>query len=189
MAAGSPSRLATWCCAERARTTGEVLGPRPRREILSWLRPGIPLGGWRGAGDAGASAEGERLRRALGADGPRRVPGLAPNCRTRASGAGPAAKSRSSTTTSTVRTGRWGSRRRIHLPGWPSSERTRRAGCADVTCSAVWFTSTTELHERHLRTLHGAVSSESRKGRAPVARLPVWRRRRETATTLRPRHP
>jgi Integrase core domain len=38
--------------------------------------------------------------------------------------------------------------------GWPSSERTSRAGCADVACSAVWFARTTELHERPLRTLH-----------------------------------
>jgi hypothetical protein len=55
--------------------------------------------------------------------------------------------------TSTVRTERSGLRRRIHLPGWPSSERTRQAGCADVTCSTVSFTSTSELHERPLRTL------------------------------------
>jgi putative transposase len=31
-----------------------VLGPRPRRQILPRLRRGVPLGGLRGAGDAGA---------------------------------------------------------------------------------------------------------------------------------------
>jgi hypothetical protein len=89
MAAGSPSRLAPGAGAGRARTIGKVLGSRPGREILPRLRPGIPLRGWRGAGGAGASAEGERVRRTMGPRRPRRVPGLAPDCRTRASGAGP----------------------------------------------------------------------------------------------------
>jgi putative transposase len=40
--------------------------------------------------NAGASAEGERLRRTMDPHRPRRVPGLAPDCRTRASRAGPA---------------------------------------------------------------------------------------------------
>ena len=43
---------------------------------------------------------------------------------------------------------------------------TRRAGCADVTCSAVWFTSTTELHERPLRTLHALRPGSGWVGRA-----------------------
>jgi hypothetical protein len=51
-------------------------------------------------------------------------------------------------TTSTVRTGRWGSKRRIDLLGWPSSVRIDKAGCVDVTCSAVSFMSTSKLHER-----------------------------------------
>jgi hypothetical protein len=74
MAAGSPSRLAPGAGAGRARTIGKVLGSRPGREILPRLRPGIPLRGWRGAGGAGASAEGERVRRTMGPRRPRRVP-------------------------------------------------------------------------------------------------------------------
>jgi putative transposase len=37
----------------------------------------VPLGGWPGADDAGPGTQGERVRRALGPDGARRVPGLA----------------------------------------------------------------------------------------------------------------
>ena len=49
----------------------------------------FPLGGCRGAGDARPGAPGERLRGAVGAHRPHRVLGLAPYCRTWASGAGP----------------------------------------------------------------------------------------------------
>jgi hypothetical protein len=73
----------------RARTTPALPAPRPGRQVLPQLRRGVPLGGWRGAGDAGAGSQSERVRRALGVDGPRRVPGLAAGCRTWPSGAGP----------------------------------------------------------------------------------------------------
>jgi len=49
----------------------------------------VPLRGCRGALDARAGAQGERVRGALGADGPRRVPGLAADRQPRPSGAGP----------------------------------------------------------------------------------------------------
>ena len=75
--------------AGRARTTGALPAPRPRREVLPRLRRRVPLRGRRGAGDAGAGAQGERVRGALGPHGPRRVPGLAADRRPRPPGAGP----------------------------------------------------------------------------------------------------
>jgi hypothetical protein len=62
---------------------------RSRREVLPELRRCVPLRGCRGAVDARAGAQGERVRGALGADGPNRVLGLAADREPRPSGAGP----------------------------------------------------------------------------------------------------
>jgi hypothetical protein len=63
--------------ARGAGTTHALPAARSRREVLPELRRGVPLRGCRGAVDARAGAQGERVRGALGADGPHRVPGLA----------------------------------------------------------------------------------------------------------------
>ena len=75
--------------AWRARSAGTLRAARPGRQVLPQLRCGVPGGGRRGARDPGESAQGERVRRALGADRPRRVPGLAADRRPRPPRAGP----------------------------------------------------------------------------------------------------
>jgi hypothetical protein len=56
---------------------------RPGREVQSQLRRRVPLRGCRGAVDARAGAQGQRVRGALGAHRPRRVSGLAADRRPR----------------------------------------------------------------------------------------------------------
>jgi putative transposase len=65
------------------RPAGVLPAPRSGRQVLPQLQRGVPLGGWRGPSDAGAGTQGELVRRALGADGPCRVPGLAADRRPR----------------------------------------------------------------------------------------------------------
>jgi hypothetical protein len=71
-----------------AGRTAARCAARPGREVLSQLGRRVPFRGCRGAVGARAGAQGERLRGALGADGPRRVPGLAADPQPRPSGAG-----------------------------------------------------------------------------------------------------
>src|SRR5918996_4047360 len=63
--------------AGRTGPTGSLRAARSGREVLPQLRRCVPPGRCQGDGDARAGAQGERVRGALGADGPRRVPGLA----------------------------------------------------------------------------------------------------------------
>jgi anaerobic selenocysteine-containing dehydrogenase len=79
-------------------TTGAFPAPRPGRDVLPKLQRRVPLRGCPGASDAGAGADRERGRRAVGRHRPCRVPGLA-GC-----------------WAGTVPTGRSGSRRRTDPP-------------------------------------------------------------------------
>ena len=76
--------------AGRTGPTGSLRAARSGREVLSQLRRRVLLRGWRGAGDPCPGAQSERLRGALGADGPCRVPRLAPDRRPWPPRAGPA---------------------------------------------------------------------------------------------------
>jgi putative transposase len=62
---------------------------RPGRQVLPQLRCGVPGGGRRDARDPTEGAQGERVREALGANRPRRVPRLAADRRPRPPRAGP----------------------------------------------------------------------------------------------------
>jgi hypothetical protein len=71
-----------------SRTAVAVSGSRSGCEVHPRLRRRLLFGGNRGACDAGAGAQRQRLRRALDPHGAGRVPGLATDCGTRAPGAG-----------------------------------------------------------------------------------------------------
>jgi hypothetical protein len=74
---GHPAGSQPSAGAGRTGTAGALPGPRPRREVLSWLRRGVQVGGWPDPLHTGAVAQSERLCRTLGPNGSGRVPRLA----------------------------------------------------------------------------------------------------------------
>jgi hypothetical protein len=110
-----------------SRTAVAVPGSRSGCEVHPCLRRRLLFGGNRGACDAGAGAQRQRLRRALDPHGAGRVPGLVTDYGTRAPGAG-APGSTSPTTTTTVPTGRSDWSRRIHPPTEGGPRRPTKQG-------------------------------------------------------------
>jgi hypothetical protein len=140
----------------RTRLRRHGLDPAPRRAATTWrafLRhqaAGIVASDLlyrRGALDAPAGAEGERVCGALGADGPRRGPGLAPGrwpwpLGADPSGLPPALQPPPSPP---------GTHASFAKPAGlaaPFLARMTEAPCADATSSAVCFTNTGKLHEQ-----------------------------------------
>ena len=134
-----------------ARPAGTLRAARPGRQVLPQLRCGVPGGGRRGARDPGAGAQGERVRGALGADRPRRVPGLAADRRPRPPRAGPSGLRRALQRPSPA-PGAGASGPSAPVRDWLSSATISRPESTDAICSAVSSTSTGELHEHLIRT-------------------------------------
>jgi hypothetical protein len=86
---GRPAGTEPAAGAWRGGPAGTLRAARPGCQVLPQLRCSVPGGGRRDAPDPSEGAQGERGRRALGANRPRRVPGLAADRRPRPPRAGP----------------------------------------------------------------------------------------------------
>jgi hypothetical protein len=84
--AGPGTSLTSWmtdCCRP-------VPGPRPRRQVIRSVQRGLSDRGRQGDPHADPSASRQRLRRAVGENGAKRMPGLDPGTRDPTSQTGPA---------------------------------------------------------------------------------------------------